>query len=665
MSAANVESIETAWIALPDGTRLAARLWLPAGARDAPVPAVLEFLPYRRRDVTSPRDESTYPVFAANGYAGVRVDARGNGDSDGLFDDEYSKTELGDIEAVIAWIAAQPWCDGVVGMMGISWGGFNALQTAARRPPALRAVISIASSVDRYADDIHYRGGCHLSANLYWATTVLGNTARPPDPTVVGEGWRETWLRRLDALEPLSFPWIEHGRRDAYWRHGSICEDYAALADVPALVIAGWADGYRNTPTKAVTGLANGSKAIVGPWIHKYPHFAYPHPRIDFHAEAIAWWDRWLKGIANGVEALPEARAFIAEGAEGVRLGDRREREAGRWVARERIGADVPALSLNLHPDGALRAEIAPEAALTLCSPQGCGAASGEFFTVNAECELPGDQAPDDARSTVFETPPLKAPLDLLGRPRLRLRLAIDVPLGNLFARLVDVHPNGAARLVSLGMLNLAHREGSEAPTPMTPGGAEAIELHLDEAGYRFNTGHRLRLALSTVYFPMALPPPEAVTATLTTGPDTGLDLPIPDDLHDIALPPPANADPLQHYPTTTPAASRTTTHEAGTTVCTIEDDSGTITHPENGVVWRETRRSVWSIGDDDPLSLEGTERTTALRERPGWRIETAATGRLTATADAWHVEASITAIENGAEVFARSWTRRIARDCM
>ena len=220
------EVIETEWIELPDGARLAARIWLPATARREPVPAILEFLPYRRRDVTAPRDESVYPAFAARGIAGIRVDMRGTGDSDGLFDDEYSETELADAETVIAWIAEQTWCSGSVGMMGISWGGFNALQVAARRPPALKAVISIASTVDRFADDIHYKGGCHLSAQLNWSTTMLGNIARPPDAAVVGPRWREMWRDRLEAIEPLIDIWLRHQRRDAYWKHGSICEDF-------------------------------------------------------------------------------------------------------------------------------------------------------------------------------------------------------------------------------------------------------------------------------------------------------------------------------------------------------------------------------------------------------------------------------------------------------
>ncbi len=264
-----IEVVETAWIEVPGRPRLAARLWLPHGSAASPVPAVLEFLPYRRRDSTAARDESTYPALARAGYAGVRVDMRGTGDSDGLYDDEYSETELADAEAVIAWIAEQPWCNGAVGMMGISWGGFNGLQVAARRPPALKAVISISSSVDRYNDDIHYRNGCHLGAHLSWATTMLGYISRPPDSDVVGERWRAMWQERFEAIEPASLVWMAHPRRDAFWKRGSIGDDFDAV-QAPVLVIAGWADGYRNTPAKAVGRAANteqGTERPMGPQV--------------------------------------------------------------------------------------------------------------------------------------------------------------------------------------------------------------------------------------------------------------------------------------------------------------------------------------------------------------------------------------------------------------
>ena len=135
-----MREIPNLWIPLGDGTRLAARLWLPDDAEQDPVPALLEYLPYRKRDGTAERDSLTHPYLAAHGYACIRVDVRGSGESDGVLSDEYSQAELDDGVEVIAWLARQPWCSGQVGMFGISWGGFNALQVAALRPPALKAI---------------------------------------------------------------------------------------------------------------------------------------------------------------------------------------------------------------------------------------------------------------------------------------------------------------------------------------------------------------------------------------------------------------------------------------------------------------------------------------------------------------------------------------------
>ena len=196
-----------------------------------------------------------HPYFAGHGYAAIRVDMRGSGESDGVLIDEYLEQEQDDALEVIAWIARQPWCSGAVGMMGKSWGGFNALQVAARRPPALKCIISVCSTVDRYADDIHYMGGCLLTSNPGWAFVMFGGNARPPDPRLVGPGWRETWRARLEANRPWIIDWLRHQRRDAFWEHGSVCEDYSAI-QCPVYAVGGWADGYSNAVPRLLEGLS-------------------------------------------------------------------------------------------------------------------------------------------------------------------------------------------------------------------------------------------------------------------------------------------------------------------------------------------------------------------------------------------------------------------------
>ena len=299
-------------IVLSDGCRLSARVWMPEDAEKNPVPAILEFLPYRKRDGTTARDNLTHPYFAGHGYACLRVDMRGNGDSEGLMEDEYSEQELADACEVIKWIAAQPWSTGKVGMMGISWGGFNSLQVAALQPEALKAIITLCSTDDRYADDIHYKGGLLLNENLGWGATMLAYSSRPPDPAHVGEKWREMWLDRLENEPFLPAVWLKHQTRDDYWQRGSVCEDFSAIK-AATLAIGGWGDAYKNAVPRLMQGITAPVKGIIGPWVHKYPHFAVPEPRIGFLQEALRWWDRWLKDIDTGVENDPAYRGYLMD----------------------------------------------------------------------------------------------------------------------------------------------------------------------------------------------------------------------------------------------------------------------------------------------------------------------------------------------------------------
>ena len=229
-----VRAGEQVRIKMSDGVRLMARIWRPTSSDDEPVPAVLEFIPYRHRDLTAWRDSIQHPYLAGHGYAAVRVDLRGSGDSEGLLRDEYLEQELTDAEEVLAWLATQPWCSGRTGMMGISWGGFNALQLAARRPPGLGAIVTACSTDDRYADDVHYMGGCLLSDNLSWASSMFAYNSCPPDPAVVGERWRDMWYERLTGSGLWLETWLRHQRRDSYWQHGSVSTSEVNTSEPPS-----------------------------------------------------------------------------------------------------------------------------------------------------------------------------------------------------------------------------------------------------------------------------------------------------------------------------------------------------------------------------------------------------------------------------------------------
>ncbi|TCT41072.1 CocE/NonD family hydrolase [Martelella mediterranea] len=655
---------EDQWITLKDGTKLATRIWMPDCAKDKPVPTVLEYLPYRKRGGTDPRDESTYPVFAAAGIAGVRVDIRGSGESDGVIDGEYTPRELSDACEILEWIAAQPWSNGNVGMMGISWGGFNCLQVAALKPPQLKAVISIASSVDRYNDDIHYKNGTHLSTHLSWAGTMLAYQSRSPDIDLVGDKWKDMWLERLEGQPFFMEEWLSHQRRDDFWKHASICEDFKGFP-VPALVIAGWADGYRNTPLKAIEGLQEKGKAIIGPWVHKYPHFAWPKPRMDFHGEAIAWWKHWLGDEDNNAEELPQMRAYILD---GPRPALRREKDPGFWIAKS--SWETPQTeTLTVGADNLLNMTGASEGIgeVYLRSPLDTGMTGGEWFTMKPDAEIAGDQRPDNGGSLTFETAPLNEEAVYLGAPEVTLDLACDADWENLAVRIIDVHPDGTETRACYGVLNLAHRNGNENPEPMQHGKKTRITMRLDAMGYRFAPGHRIKVAFSTSYWPIILPSAEAPGVTIDTS-SISLAMPLLGDHERITVAEPENPDPLPNYEMRQPESTRRSAEKDLTTGLThwrIFEDAGLEVHPENGLRSREVQNEVWTIDPNDPLSMTADIDWLTHMERDGWSVSTKTTTTMRCTQKDWIISASVTAFEGETEIFSRSFEKRIPRDFM
>ena len=644
-------------IVLSNGCRLSARVWRPADADDRPVPVILEYLPYRKRDGTCARDALTHPWFAKRGYACVRVDIRGNGDSQGLMTDEYSPQELADAVEVIHWLAAQPWCSGAVGMMGISWGGFNGLQVAALAPEPLQAVITLCSTVDRFADDIHYKGGCLLNENMGWGATMWSYSSRAPDPALRPD-WREMWLERLEAEPFLPAVWLKHQRRDAYWQHGSVCEDYSAIK-AKVLAVGGWGDAYKNAVPQLVENLP-GAKGIVGPWVHKYPHFAAPEPRIGFLQEALRWWDRWLKDLPTGVEDDPDYRAYLMD---GVRPATWYLDRPGRWIAEDGGATSaIPHQVLHLTDTGL--SEVNGPLHREVRSPQDCGAEGGEYCAIWLGPEMPGDQRRDDALSVCFDTGPLAQALDIVGAPALHLHVASDQPQAQIAVRLCDVAPDGASTRVTYGVLNLSHRTDPATPRAMPPDEVQEVTVTLDHIAYRVPAGHRLRVAVSSAYWPLIWPSPVQTTLSLQEG---SLSLPVRPLAggDECAFPPPDAEAPWQVDTLRDPAHVRRseTDHTTGEVHLVIEDDFGLIRDADHGLISGNIAREHWRIHPDDPLSAHGSCHWTDVLERDSVRLRTETRCEMWADADTFHLTARLQAFENDALIYERDVTEAIPRD--
>lgn len=661
-----IKELNNISIPMSDGTSLSAKIWLPEDAEEHPVPAILEYIPYRKDDFTALRDSLRHPYFAGHGYASIRVDIRGSGNSGGILYDEYLKQEQDDALEVLEWIARQPWFTGKVGMIGKSWGGFNGLQVAARRPEELGAIITICSTDDRYADDVHYKGGAMLASDmLWWASTMLAYNARPADPEVVGDAWRENWLERLEKTPPHVEEWVRHQRRDEYWKHGSVCEDYSDI-QVPVFAVGGWADGYPNAIPRMLEHLDVPKKGLIGPWAHEYPEMAVPGPQVGFLQECIRWWDQWLKEEDTGIMDEPMLRAWLQDSVPPQTEYDYRP---GRWIAENEWPPEGQP-QRRLYLNGTQLSENPEKTdSIRVTSAQQHGHHAGVYCPFGQAGDLAGDQRNENGFATVFRSEPLDGQLAIFGRPVFTAELSSDKPQALLAVRLDDVAPDGSSTRITWGMLNLTHRNSHDSPELLTPGERVTVSVELDVIGYNVSEGHRLELAVSPNYWPHAWPSPEEATLTLYPSEKTCLSLPVrePKEI-DRELRPlkPAETAPVLEQETLREAVrTREIKKDVVTGMWTLDDfsDEGKRRLPSNGLEYGSTNRNVWTIREGDPLSARVECDWTLDVGRGSWQTSLVTKSTMTADRDNYYLMNRVTAYEGDEEVFDRTWNAEIPRD--
>ena len=633
---------------------------------DFRVPALLEYLPYRKRDMTRAGDETRHAWFAGHGYASARVDLAGSGDSFGVQGDEYSALELADGEEVVAWLARQPWCAGEVGMFGISWGGFNSLQIAARRPPALKAIVTSCSTDDRYANDMHYSGGCLLNDNLDWGTTFMAIRALPGDPEIMGPEWRANWMERLDAAFCPPEEWMRHQTRDDFWRHGSVREDYSAIS-CAVFAVGGWLDGYSDAIPRLLANLEAPRLGLIGPHAHQWGQAdRAPGPAIGFLQEMLRFWDHWLKGEDTGIMREPMLRVWMQE---DVPARPWYAVCPGRWVGEERWPSPrIATRTLHLNPEG-LGRKPGRDVPRVAASPQTLGLSGGEwcpYGTGGEGPEFPGDQRFDDGASLCFDGAPLARPLEILGAPVAILDLRVDKPVAFVCVRLNDVKPDGSASRAAYAVFNLTHREGHDAVAPLEPGRRYRVRAPLSDTAYRFRAGHRLRVAVSTSYWPMVWPSPEPVELTLHTG-TSAIELPVRPARGGPRVAPFAEPEEAPATPATRIEAAPSSNVvardvAAGRVEVAAERGSGLHRIEEHGLEFRRDTTERAAIVEDDPLSAETETVVTARMRRGSFEIDVRARTRLRATRDDFLFEADLDVWEGRSRVLARTWSTPIAR---
>jgi hypothetical protein len=513
-------------------------------------------------------------------------------------------------------------------------------------------------------------GGCLLNENLQWGSLLTHYNAYPPDPTIVGADWRERWQARLERATLFPELWMRHPHRDAYWQHGSVCEDYGRIA-CPVYAIGGWADGYSNAVFRLLAGLQSPSKGLIGPWAHNFPHDAVPGPSVGFLQESVRWWDHWLKGRATGVMDEPRLRVWMQD---WVSPEPQYTERPGRWVAEDAWPSPrITTRRLTLMPNGLDPDETSEETAVSFSSPQPTGLSSGEWCAFGADGEMPGDQRADDGRSYCLDSAPIEKPFDMLGAPVVVLELAVDVPAALLAVRLNDVAPDGTSARVTYGLLNLAHRDGHAAPAPLEPGRRYRVRIPMNAAAHAFEAGHGIRLALSTSYWPMVWPSPRAATVTIFTG-ASSLALPVrPPRAADAQLVPfaPPEQGPgsshvgLRPHPFTRVVAHDLANYETEYTLHTDAGELGGAALARIEAIDLDLGFSMqkrFRIGQVDPGAARAEMALTTRLRRDDWAIRIETRTQLTATGDDFVLVASVETFESERSVFRREWNVRVPR---
>lgn len=528
--------IEETWIAMPDGVRLAIDLYLPQALESGErLPVLLEYLPYRKTESRA-RNYGLYSYFIACGYIVARVDIRGTGNSEGrLIPHEYSDIEQADGEVVIDWLARQPWSSGKIGMFGISWGGFNAIQMAVRQPPALKAIIAVDATEDLYQEDVHYMDGIlHLDS---WEMSQDLDNARPGAPDYVID---EAYFGNRFDTEPWMLTYKREQRDGAFWDRASARDKHARIR-IPTFHIGGWYDGYRDSLPRMLEKAAGPVKALIGPWSHAWPNEPYPEPGMEWRREAVRWFDHWLKDIDTGIMDEPRFAVYVRDWHPP---GPYLERAPGRWRWEQGWPLErIEGRQLFPRPDQTLSATRPEPDEHQLRYVPSTGVEGGG--PVMWWGDVAPDQRPTDAYSLVYDTAPLEQDTEILGLPLARLRVSADAPQANWVARLSDVAPDGTVTLVTGAAFNGSHRKSARDPEALVPGQWFPLDVQMHFTSWVFPKGHRIRLAVNNAQWPMLWPTPYPMTTRLQIGGPLASALTLPVVPDDAGQPAPDFADPL------------------------------------------------------------------------------------------------------------------------
>jgi putative CocE/NonD family hydrolase len=666
-----VQVLHDVRISARDGVELSANLFLPLPrSQGERFPAILEMIPYRKDDWRYNTDWSRMTYLAQHGYGCCRLDVRGTGSSGGYALDEYTEAETLDGCDAVAWLAAQPWCSGSVGMWGVSYGGFTAIQVAKRRPPQLKAIFPVYATDDRYTDDVHYLGGCKTASEMaQYAVSQVAMNALPPRPAYSGENWQEQWRRRLGATPPWTLEWLRQQQDGPYWRRGSLAPDYEQIT-CAMYHVGGWNDGYTNAVLRMQERCtAAPRKALIGNWVHAMPDYAYPGPNIDWLHEMLRFFDCWLKGADNGVMDEPRFTYFRREYTPPASFP---LTQNGAWCAE----ADYPLTRKELASFYLCGTSLAaaPPAATQVDEYEhrpAWGTAGGLCFGGGMGPNgLALDLRPDEAVALTYTSPPLDADLDVLGMAEVVMYLRCTAPSAHVVVRLADVAPNGASLLVTTGVLNLSHRNGHDKAEALDPHTIYSVRVPLKAIGYRFLCGQRLRISVASALWPIIWPSPYRGSNYLHCGPDHPSRLELPIVKPDAAWPqiPNLTSD-LPQLPTmgsgsdVEPRWEIVADRMHGSVRVNVRDGNETIV--PHGIVLYTAEQLSMTASDGDPQAVELLNQVVYRLETDGAEIEVEADGSIRSTEEYFDFDLRLSVRLGGEMFFQEQWQERIGRNLL
>ncbi len=648
-------------IPMRDGIRLFAKTWFPDG--DGPFPVLIIYDPYRSSDFRTMARGPLLRYFARHGYVSLHLSVRGTDGSEGAVTDEYLPQEQEDGYDAVEWLAAQPWCNGNVGMWGTSYAGITCLQVAMHRPPHLKAILPLYAFDDRYIGDVHYQGGAlHAICDLpMYATLMVCMNAMPPHESV-GADFTRIWQTHLEGNEPYLLAWLAHQTDGPYWRHASLRPNYTRI-ECPTFMVGAWLDPYHNSALRVFQHCTCPKKLLAGPWGHVFPDWGVPGPSINFVDQMVRWFDHWLKGIDTGIMQEPPVTVYMQEYDPPSR---RRQHTSGYWRLEPTLPVpDAGNLKLYLGPQGSLQSATAAEGRDSFTYKASVGT-TNRTWADTPPIGPAVDQRPDELYSLVYTSDPLKKRIEILGQPRVSFIFSSTAEVVNVVCKLCDVAPDGVSALITWGNLNVTHRRSHSDPEPLNPGERYPIEIELDATGWVFQPGHRIRLDISGSDWPNLWPSPYLAESTIEWGGKSGACLALPT----VPIKTPGEAINLgeshlgvKGYVMGAAPPKFRIIHDQTAEQATFEVSASERGHlPDEEVELAYDWQSAFTVSDRDPARarLSADHTFSILRHRSKTTAE--ARSLLESTVDAFHFSVDLRVTVDDVERFTRHWMRSFRR---